>query len=85
MAYGATEPEAGSDIPALKTTAKPVLENGETAAYLLNGAKQGISNGEVADAVTVLALAPGGPTWLVVYGDAPGLTRGIRRTSAAFG
>ena len=76
MAYGATEPEAGSDLAALKTTAKPVLENGEVVAYLLNGAKQWISNGAVADAVTVLALAPGGPTWFVVDGDAPGLTRG---------
>jgi alkylation response protein AidB-like acyl-CoA dehydrogenase len=76
MAYGATEPEAGSDLPAMKTTAKPVLEGGAVVAYLLNGAKQWISNGGIADAVTVLALAPGGPTWFVVDGDAPGLTRG---------
>jgi alkylation response protein AidB-like acyl-CoA dehydrogenase len=76
MAYGATEPDAGSDLAALKTTAKPVVEDGAAVAYLLNGAKQWISNGGVAEAATVLALAPGGPTWFVVDGDAPGLTRG---------
>jgi acyl-CoA dehydrogenase len=76
MAYGATEPDAGSDLAALKTTAKPVVEDGAVVAYLLNGAKQWISNGGVADAATILALAPGGPTWFVVDGDAPGLTRG---------
>ena len=71
MAYGATEPDAGSDLAALRTTAKPA-----DGGYVLNGAKQWISNGGVADAVTVLALAPGGPTWFVVDGDAEGLTRG---------
>ncbi|MGZ4276155.1 MAG: acyl-CoA dehydrogenase family protein [Solirubrobacteraceae bacterium] len=76
MAYGATEPDAGSDLAALKTTARPVLEDGRVAGYVLNGAKQWISNGGVADAATVLALAPGGPTWFVLDGDAPGLTRG---------
>ncbi len=76
MAYGATEPDAGSDLAALKTTAKPVLEDGAVVAYLLNGAKQWISNGGVAEAATVLALAPEGPTWFVIDGDAPGLTHG---------
>jgi alkylation response protein AidB-like acyl-CoA dehydrogenase len=76
MAYGATEPDAGSDLAALKTTARPVVEDGVTVAYLLNGAKQWISNGGVADAATILALAPGGPSWFVVDRDAPGLTHG---------
>jgi alkylation response protein AidB-like acyl-CoA dehydrogenase len=76
MAYGATEPDAGSDLAALKTTAKPVVDGGEVVAYRLNGAKQWISNGGIADAATVLALAPGGPTWFVVDGDAQGLTHG---------
>jgi alkylation response protein AidB-like acyl-CoA dehydrogenase len=71
MAYGATEPEAGSDLAALRTTARPV-----DGGYVINGAKQWISNGGVADAITILALAPGGPTWFVVDGDTPGLTRG---------
>jgi alkylation response protein AidB-like acyl-CoA dehydrogenase len=76
MAYGATEPDAGSDLAALKTTAKPVVQDGAVIGYLLNGAKQWISNGGVADAATILAQAPGGPTWFVVDGDAAGLTRG---------
>ena len=76
MAYGATEPDAGSDLAALKTTAKPVLDGDAVVGYLLNGAKQWISNGGVADAATVLALAPGGPTWFVLDGDVAGLTRG---------
>jgi alkylation response protein AidB-like acyl-CoA dehydrogenase len=71
FAYGATEPEAGSDLGALKTTARPV-----DGAYRLDGAKQWISNGGVADAACVLALAPGGPSWFIVDGDAAGLTHG---------
>jgi alkylation response protein AidB-like acyl-CoA dehydrogenase len=76
MAYGATEPDAGSDLPALKTTAKPILEDGMVVGYILNGAKQWISNGGVAEVATVLALAPGGPSWFVVDSDAPGFTHG---------
>jgi alkylation response protein AidB-like acyl-CoA dehydrogenase len=66
FAYGATEPEAGSDLGALRTTATPVLEDGKVVGYKLNGRKQWISNGGIADAYTILALAPGGPTWFVV-------------------
>ena len=76
MAYGATEPDAGSDLPALKTTAKPIFEDGGVVAYELNGAKQWISNGGVAEMATVLALAPGGPSWFVVDAGAPGFTHG---------
>jgi acyl-CoA dehydrogenase len=76
MAYGATEPDAGSDLPALKTTAKPLVEDGTIVAYELNGAKQWISNGGVAEVSTVLALAPGGPSWFVVDAGAPGFTHG---------
>src|ERR1700688_3164666 len=65
FAYGATEPEAGSDLGALKTTARRVDDNGELE-YLITGEKQWISNGGVADAYTVLANAPGGPTWFVI-------------------
>jgi alkylation response protein AidB-like acyl-CoA dehydrogenase len=72
MAYGATEPQAGSDLAALRTTATPVLEDGRVVAYRLAGRKQWISNGGVADAATVLALAPGGPSWFVVERDTPG-------------
>jgi alkylation response protein AidB-like acyl-CoA dehydrogenase len=66
FAYGATEPEAGSDLGALKTTAQPVTEDGEVVAYRINGRKQWISNGGICDVCTVLALAPGGPSWFIV-------------------
>ncbi len=76
FAYGATEPEAGSDLGALRTTAKPVEENGQIVAYVLLGKKQWISNGGVADAYCVLANAPGGPSWFVVERDTPGFGHG---------
>jgi len=76
MAYGATEPQAGSDLAALKTTAVPVERDGTVTAYRLTGAKQWISNGGVADLYTILALAPGGPSWFVVERDTPGFTHG---------
>ncbi len=72
MAYGATEPEAGSDLAALRTTAQPVFEDGTCVGYRLQGRKQWISNGAVADVATILARAPGGPTWFVVERGAKG-------------
>ncbi len=76
MAYGATEPEAGSDLGALKTTARRVEEDGNVVAYVLNGNKQWISNGTYADLYTILANAPDGPTWFVVDRDVPGFEKG---------
>ena len=76
MAYGATEPEAGSDLAALRTTAAPVTSEGKVVGYKLNGNKQWISNGGVADLYSILALAPGGPSWFVVERGAPGLGHG---------
>ncbi|HTP20999.1 MAG TPA: acyl-CoA dehydrogenase family protein [Solirubrobacteraceae bacterium] len=76
FAYGATEPEAGSDLTALKTVAEPVTDNGTVTGYRISGAKQWISNGGLADLYTVLALAPGGPTWFVVEAGADGFTHG---------
>ena len=76
FAYGATEPEAGSDLGALKTTAEPISENGTVTGYRITGAKQWISNGGVADLYTILALAPGGPSWFVVEAGAEGFTHG---------
>ncbi len=58
FAYGATEPEAGSDLGALRTTADPVLQDGRVVGYKINGNKQWISNGGVASAYTVLANTP---------------------------
>jgi alkylation response protein AidB-like acyl-CoA dehydrogenase len=72
MAYGATEPEAGSDLASLRTTATPVEEGGAVTGYKLNGRKQWISNGGVAEVVTILANAPGGPSWFVVEQGAEG-------------
>src|SRR5579884_1998241 len=71
FAYGATEPDAGSDLGALKTTAEPVVENGKTAGYKINGSKQWISNGGIADAYTILANTPAGPSWFIVEKGAP--------------
>jgi alkylation response protein AidB-like acyl-CoA dehydrogenase len=66
MAYGATEPEA----------ATPVVEDGVVTGYRINGAKMWISNGGYADLYSVLALAPGGPTWFVMEKGAEGFTPG---------
>src|SRR6266511_1311560 len=76
FAYGATEPAAGSDLGALKTTAQPVIEEGVTVAYRISGQKQWISNGGLADAYTILANTPGGPSWFVVDRGVPGFTNG---------
>src|SRR5437763_1831501 len=90
FAYGATEPEAGSDLPSLKTTAERVMQDGHIVGYKINGAKQWISNGGIADAYTVLANAPGGPSWFIVEKGAKGFTHdepedkhGIRLSNTA--
>jgi alkylation response protein AidB-like acyl-CoA dehydrogenase len=75
-AYGATEPQAGSDLGALSTTAVPVEENGTVVGYRISGRKQWISNGGVADRYTILANAPGGPSWFLVDKGAEGFTAG---------
>ena len=76
VAYGATEPQAGSDLGALKTKADPVVEDGKVTGYRITGRKQWISNGGVAAIYTILANAPGGPSWFVVEHDAEGFTKG---------
>ena len=90
FAYGATEPEAGSDLGALKTTADPVTQDGKVVGYKINGAKQWISNGGIADAYTVLANAPAGPSWFIVEKGAKGFSHdepedkhGIRLSNTA--
>ncbi len=74
FAYGATEPDAGSDLGAMKTTAVRIEEDGVVTGYRINGRKQWISNGSIADAVTILARTPDGPSWFVVPQATPGLT-----------
>jgi alkylation response protein AidB-like acyl-CoA dehydrogenase len=89
-AYGATEPEAGSDLAALKTTATPVMADGSVTGYRLNGRKQWISNGGIADKYTILASAPAGPSWFVLDRETDGFTHnkpedkhGIRLSNTA--
>ena len=76
FAYGATEPDAGSDLGALQTTADRVMEDGKIAGYRINGSKQWISNGGIADAYTVLANTPAGPSWFIVERGAAGFSQG---------
>jgi alkylation response protein AidB-like acyl-CoA dehydrogenase len=77
VAYGVTEPEAGSNVQSLKTEAARVVDqDGKTTHYRLNGVKQFISNGSIADLYTILAKAPDGPTFFVVERNTPGLTAG---------
>ena len=90
FAYGATEPEAGSDLGALRTTAERVIENGKVVGYKITGSKQWISNGGMADAYTILANTPGGPSWFIVERSAKGFTHdepedkhGIRLSNTA--
>jgi alkylation response protein AidB-like acyl-CoA dehydrogenase len=90
FAYGATEPDAGSDLGAMKTTAARIEEDGVVTGYRINGRKQWISNGSIADMITVLAMAPEGPSWFVVPSDAPGFAaakpedkHGIRLSNTA--
>ncbi len=72
FAYGATEPDAGSDLAALQTTAERVTQDGHIIGYKINGSKQWISNGGIADAYTILANTPTGPSWFIVDRDTPG-------------
>jgi len=90
FAYGATEPEAGSDLGALRTTAEPVVQDGRITGYKITGNKQWISNGGIADAYTILANTPAGPSWFVLEKGAKGFTHdkpedkhGIRLSNTA--
>ncbi len=77
VAYGVTEPEAGSNVQSLKTKAERVLDgNGNIKGYKINGRKQFITNGCVADLYTILANAPNGPSFFIVERGTEGLTPG---------
>jgi alkylation response protein AidB-like acyl-CoA dehydrogenase len=77
VAYAVTEPEAGSNLSNLKTTAVPVKDgSGTITGYRLAGNKQFISNGGVADFLTVLAVTPEGPSFFVVEKNTPGFSAG---------
>jgi len=75
-AFAVTEPNAGSDVSALRTTAKR-----ERDGWLLNGTKVFITNGGIADVhVVVATVEPGlghrGQATFVVDKDTPGLRQG---------
>ena len=75
-AFALTEPTAGSDASAIKTTAEKV-----PGGYLLNGTKQFITNGGEAELYTVIALtdkARGarGASAILVEKDTPGFSFG---------
>ncbi len=73
-AYALTEPDAGSDAMNIQASAKPT-DDGE--AYLLNGAKQYITNGGWADLFIVFARVPDqGITAFIVERDSEGLSIG---------
>ena len=90
-AFGLTEAQAGSDAAAIKTTA---VRDGDQ--FVLNGAKVFITNGDIADIITVMAVtdpalgAYGGITAFIVETDSPGYSigslenkMGIRGSSTA--
>jgi acyl-CoA dehydrogenase len=75
-AMALTEPDAGSDVAAMTTTARR-----EGDHYVLNGAKRFITNGGIADLYVVFAtvdraLGHRGVTAFIVPGDTPGVSGG---------
>ncbi|MGZ5310730.1 MAG: acyl-CoA dehydrogenase family protein [Solirubrobacterales bacterium] len=79
-AYAVTEPQAGSDVKSLKTTAK--LDGDE---WVLNGTKIFITNGGIADVHVVVAvvdpeLGHRGQASFVIGKGTPGLRQGNKET-----
>ena len=75
-AWALTEPNAGSDAAAAQTTA--VLDKDE---WVINGAKQFITSGDIADAVVVMAMTDKskgakGISAIIVEKDTPGFKVG---------
>jgi len=86
VAYAVTEPDAGSNVAALKTRADPVTDaSGRITGYRINGSKQFISTGGYADFITLLAHAPEGPTFFIVEKDTPATSAARARRSTGFG
>ena len=77
VAYAVTEPDAGSNVAAIKTKAEPVSdESGNISGYRINGTKQFISTGGYAEFITLLANTPEGATFFIIEKDAEGYDRG---------
>jgi len=75
-AFAVTEPTAGSDVGAIKTTAQRT-----SSGYILNGTKQFITNGGEAEIYTVIALTdkdkgPRGASVILVEKGTPGFSFG---------
>ena len=74
-AFAITEPEAGSDIGAIQSTA---VRDGDS--YILNGTKVFMTNGDVADTAIVFANIPElgarGMTAFIVEDGTPGFSKG---------
>lgn len=76
VSFGLTEPGAGSDVPAMTTTA---VKKGDK--YVLNGTKQWITGAGVATHYTIFAITnpgrgPRGVSCFYVPADTPGLSFG---------
>ena len=76
VAYAVTEPEAGSDVAKVSTSAEATLGEGEGAGYRINGTKQFVTNGSIADLYTVLARTKRGLSFFMVEGGVAGLSAG---------
>ncbi|MBC7258767.1 MAG: acyl-CoA dehydrogenase family protein [Chloroflexi bacterium] len=80
-AFALTEPNAGSDAAAIQTRA---VRDGDN--YILNGTKIWITNGDIADIITVFAVtdpalgARGGVTAFIVEKTFPGFRVGTKET-----
>ncbi|HUK12166.1 MAG TPA: acyl-CoA dehydrogenase family protein [Thermoanaerobaculaceae bacterium] len=75
-AYAVTEPEAGSDVSRVRTTAAKVGND-----YVLNGVKWWITNGSVASWYFVLARTGETLTGFIVPADSPGIVRGPKEVN----
>jgi acyl-CoA dehydrogenase len=79
-AYAVTEPQAGSDVKSLKTTA---VRDGDE--WVLNGTKIFITNGGIADVTVVVAtvdpaLGTRGQASFVIEKGTPGLSQGKKES-----
>src|SRR5580700_10559253 len=86
LAIAMTEPGTGSDLAAVSTTAR---RDGDS--YVINGSKLFISNGQIADAIVVVAKTDPkanpphkGISLIVVDADSPGFVRGRKLDKLGF-
>jgi alkylation response protein AidB-like acyl-CoA dehydrogenase len=93
MAFGASEPEAGSDVGSIATVARPVAD-GPARDYLVSGSKLYTTGADAGDAILCFARLPGtrrreGLMALVIPTSADGVSvqrlssLGVRATGTA--